>query len=125
MKSISMFLSILVLMVVGFSSCSKSDNPADNDIFIGTYSGKTAYAASGSLTYGDGKITVTKLGDTYRFDFNNNGNIPAITGVKIAKGDNGYVGTVNGYTGTINITASKLTILVGKDGASWGADCTR
>ena len=125
MKQTLSFLAVLLFTVFTISSCSKKDDPANNDLFVGTYTGKTGYLASGNATYADGKVRVTKVGNTYNFNFIDNGTIPSITGVTISKGESGYVGTVNGYTGTINITASDLDIAVTKDGANWIADCKR
>lgn len=126
MKKLLKFLSVALVAAMVFTACSKKDNPVDNDIFIGTYSGNTSYTKSGSsVTLGSGKVLVSKIGNTYRFDFKDNGSIPAITDVTINKNESGYIGTVNGYTGFINISASKLSIAVAKDGASWMADCNR
>lgn len=126
MKNLLKLIGVTLIIVFVFASCSKKDNPTDNDIFIGTYSGKTSYTKTGeSVALADGKVTVSKLGNTYRFDFKDNGSIPAITGVTITKGESGYIGTVNGYTGVINISASNLNIAVAKDGAAWTADCNR
>lgn len=126
MKSVLKFLGIALFATLIFASCSKDDNPADNNLFVGTYTGNTGYTSTGNtVDYGPGKVTVVKVGDKYKFDFRDNGDIPSITDVVIAKGDEGYIGTVNGYTGIIKFNANNLNIAVAKDGASWTADCNR
>ncbi|MBZ4190653.1 hypothetical protein [Niabella beijingensis] len=123
MKQLLKFLSLaLIVGTVALASCSKDDNPADNDLFVGTYSGTTSYTGVPS---GNGKVTVVKVGNTYKFDFRDNGDIPSITDVTIAKGDEGYIGTANGYTGIIKFNANNLNIAVTKSGNNWTADCNR
>ena len=124
MKTMMKFFGLALLVTLVFTACSKDDDPADNNLFVGTYQGTTSYKASltDDAINGD-KVTVVKTGNTYRFDFNDG--IPNITGITIEKGENGYVGKVNGYTGVITFDANKLNIAVAKDGATWTADCDR
>lgn len=105
-------------------ACKKDTDPADKDFFVGTYKGSVSYNKDGNnITSSDGKVTVSKVGETYNFYFGNG--IPDITGVKFEKsGDNSYVSIGSGVTG-ITINASTLKMLVSKDGATWTADCTR
>lgn len=105
-------------------SCKKDKDPATTDFFIGTYKGSVSYNKGGdSITSQDGKITVTKVGDSYNFFFGSG--IPDIKGVKFEKqDDNSYVSVGSGLTG-IKIDASTLVMLVSKDGATWTANCTR
>lgn len=119
-KIFSLFLITITIMI----SCKKDKDPATTDFFVGTYNGSVSYNKDGStITSSDGRVTVTKIGDSYSFYFGNN--IPDITGVKFEKsGDNTYVSIGNGVTG-ITIDASSLKILVSKDGATWTANCTR
>ncbi|HRB62406.1 MAG TPA: hypothetical protein PLL63_07990 [Niabella sp.] len=124
MKPVLNYILLMLMAVFSFTACSKSDNPADNDLFVGTYKGDVSYLASGNSTKKSGSITVLKTGDNYVFNFNSS-DIPSISGIKIEKGQQGYMGTVNGYTGVITINAKALNIAVIKNGASWGADCTR
>jgi len=46
MKKIIALVSVICLSLVAFSSisCSKNDDPADNDLFVGTYKGKVSYS---------------------------------------------------------------------------------
>lgn len=119
-------VALITVFVFGLSSCSKDTDPADVDVFIGTYKGRVSYTKVGeeSKSNNDGSVTVTKVGSTYNFIFSDG--IPALTGVKFAKkDDNTYVSIgLEGGTG-ITITQSKLTMLVLKNGATWGADCSR
>lgn len=69
-------LGMLILTaVISFTSCSKDDDPADNNLFIGKYEGKIAFDDlkdnSKDVPSGDGSITVTKTGNTYNFAFGN------------------------------------------------------
>ncbi|GAB3008304.1 hypothetical protein GCM10027051_05640 [Niabella terrae] len=126
MKRVLNLLGIGIFAVLLFTACSKDDNPADNNLFVGTYSGETSYTSTGtSVSAGSGKVTVVKVGDKYRFDFKDNGDIPTITDIEISKGDEGYVGKVNGYTGVITIDAGHLSIHVTKDNAAWNAEADR
>ena len=42
MKKIIALVSVICLSLVAFS-CSKNDDPADNDLFVGTYKGSISY----------------------------------------------------------------------------------
>ena len=77
-------LGMLILAtVVGFTSCSKDDDPADNNLFIGKYEGKIAFNDlkddTKDVASADGTVTVTKTGNTYNFAFGNS--IPNLNGV--------------------------------------------
>ncbi len=122
-KTVQIFSMLLIAFTV-MVSCKKDTDPADRDFFVGTYKGTVSYR-SGETTINstDGKVTVSKVGETYNFYFGNS--IPDITGVKFEKtGDNSYVSIGSGLTG-ISIDASNLKILVSKDGQTWTANCTR
>lgn len=124
MKKAIRIFSLLLIATTILIACKKDKDPAESDFFIGTYNGSVSYLKDGNLTKSsDGKITVSKVGETYNFYFGNS--IPDITGVKFEKsGDNSYVSIGSGLTG-IKIDASTLKMLVTRDGATWTADCTR
>ncbi|WP_316838633.1 hypothetical protein [Pedobacter gandavensis] len=124
MKKAIRIFSLLLIATTIMIACKKDKDPASTDLFVGTYKGDVSYSKDGGvITSSDGKITVSKVGETYNFFFGNN--IPDITGVKFEKsGDNSYVSVGNGLTG-IKIDASTLKMLVSKDGATWTANCTR
>ncbi|WP_300597483.1 hypothetical protein [Niabella sp.] len=124
MKSMFQFLSLgLIAMTVVFASCSKSDNPADNNLFVGKYSGSVSYTGSKTVSNNSGSVEVVKVGDRYDFHFSDG--IPTISNVQMDKGDQGYIGTVNGYSGALTINANKLHISLTKGSEFWGADCNR
>ena len=121
MRIIGAMLIAMAIFVVG---CSKDDDPANNDFFVGTYNGNITFNnGSETITDSDGRVTVVKVGDSYSFDFGSN--IPNITGVKFQKkDDNTYVSIGDGITG-ITVTASTLKMLVSNSNGTWTADCTR
>lgn len=116
--------AMLIAMAIFVVGCSKDDDPADNDFFVGTYNGNITFNnGSETITDSDGRVTVVKVGDSYSFDFGSN--IPNITGVKFQKkDDNTYVSIGDGITG-ITVTASTLKMLVSNSNGTWTADCTR
>ncbi|WP_316811638.1 hypothetical protein [Pedobacter heparinus] len=124
MKRTFKIFSLLLIATTIIIACKKDKDPATTDFFVGTYKGSVSYNKDGStITSSDGKVTVSKVGDTYNFFFGSN--IPDIKGVKFEKsGDNTYVSVGSGLTG-ITIDAGTLKMLVVKDGATWTADCTR
>ncbi|SEN94825.1 hypothetical protein SAMN04488505_1196 [Chitinophaga rupis] len=125
MKNLMRILGALLIATLIFSiGCSKDDDPADNDFFVGTYNGNITFNnGSETITDSDGRVTVVKVGDSYSFDFGSN--IPNITGVKFQKkDDNTYVSIGDGITG-ITVTASTLKMLVSNNTGTWTADCTR
>lgn len=128
MKNLLKFLSIAsVVLIAGivFVSCSKDDDPADNDVFVGTYNGRVTYQnSSESKSNDNGNVRVVKVGSDYNFIFSDG--IPDLTGVRFRKdGDNTVVSVDEDVTKIIRITASRLTIGYAKDGATWTADCNR
>ncbi len=125
MKNYLKILSLLMLTVITFVACSKDDDPADNDLFVGTYSGSISYTSGEeNKSSASGKVTVAKAGNNYNFVFSDG--IPDLTGVQFKKdGDNGVISIDEGEAKLIRITASKLIIGYTKDGAVWTADCDR
>ncbi len=125
MKKYIFFLSLLFASSLVFVGCSKDDDPADNDLFIGTYNGSVTYNKDGESKSNDnGKVTVVKAGSDYNFVFSDG--IPDLTGVRFRKdGDNTVISIDEGEAKAIRITASSLTIGYAKDGAVWTANCSR
>lgn len=115
---------IIAIMMVTTVACSKDDDPADNDFFVGTYDGDISFNdGSETIIDDDGRVTVVKVGDSYSFDFGSG--IPNIRGVKFQEsGDNTYTSIGDGVTG-ITIDANSLTMLVINNEGTWTADCTR
>ena len=126
MKKAMRIFAVICLTLAVFS-CSKNDDPADNDLFVGTYEGSVSYLEDGSnISSDDSSVTVVKAGNNYNFNFNESG-IPMLTGVEFKEdGDNTLI-NVDFEEGlhVIRITASSLNILYSKDGQTWTANCTR
>lgn len=124
MKKLFTFLGVICLSLIVFS-CSKTDDPADNNIFVGTYKGKVGYIEGGETKGSDdGSVTVVKTGNDYHFRFSND--IPNLTGVSFKEGDNTLVNIdLEDGVKAIRITASSLTMLYTKDGKTWTANASR
>jgi len=126
MKKQIKLLGVLIIASLMFTvACSKDDSPSETDLFVGTYNGTITYSDGDGemITDDDGRVTVTKVGSTYSFDFGSG--IPNITGVKFEKkDDNSYASIGSGLTG-ITINASSLNMLVINDNGTWTADCSR
>lgn len=125
MKNVVKFLGVMMLASVVFAACSKNDDPADNDLFVGTYNGKITYnTSSESKSNDNGKVTVVKVGANYNFAFSDG--IPDLNGVQFRKdGDNSVISIDNDASKIIKINASQLSISYAKDGKLWTANCTR
>ena len=117
----------VICLTLALVSCSKDDDPADNDLFVGTYDGSVSYTHDGTnISSDDSSVTVVKAGNNYNFKFNESG-IPLLSGVSFKEdGDNTLI-NVDFEEGlqVIRITESRLTILYSKDGETWTANCTR
>jgi len=124
MKTHFKFLTLLFILPLVFLACSKDDDPADNDLFVGTYNGKISYTnGSETKSTDNGKVTVVKTGNNYDFKFSDG--IPDLNGVEFTKNDNEVISIGSDESKYIKITANKLTIGFLKDGARWTADCSR
>lgn len=123
-NSMKMIGTLMIASLMFMVSCEKDTDPSETDLFVGTYEGTISYTDGGeTIIDDDGRVTVTKVGDTYSFIFGSG--IPDITGVKFQEGDNNtHISIGDGLEG-ITITASSLNILVINDEGSWTADCSR
>ncbi len=128
MKKIFTLVTLICLSIVAFSSisCSKKDDPADNNLFVGTYKGKITYLeGKEKKTVDNGAVTVVKAGNDYYFRFSDG--IPDLKGVSFKKeGDNTLV-NIDLQEGVklIRINASSLNILYTQDGKTWIANGNR
>lgn len=126
MKNVFRVFAVICL-TLAVLSCSKDDDPADNDLFVGTYNGSVSFHDDDSdISSDDSSVTVVKVGNNYNFEFNESG-IPILSGVKFKEdGDNGMI-NVDFEDGiqAIRITASRLNILYSKDGKTWTANANR
>lgn len=123
-NAMKMIGTLMIASLMFMVSCDKDTDPADTDLFVGTYEGTISFTGDGeTIVDDDGRVTVTKVGDTYSFIFGSG--IPDITGVKFRESDdNTHVSIGEGLEG-ITITASTLNILVINDSGAWTADCNR
>lgn len=122
MKKTGKIVSMLWLATILVVSCSKDNDPVDDDVFVGTYRGSVIYSDSDSntdISTDDGRVTLVKVGDSYNFDFSDG--IPSLNGIKIDKNENIFISSDGGIT----IDEGKLIIAYTTDGEVWGADCTR
>lgn len=127
MKTTIKILSLLLVTLFTFISCSKDDDPADNDLFIGKYEGTVSFQSTNDsdtdVPSTNGSVTVAKIGNNYSFNFSNG--IPSIKDITMKKGDNNTIMFSDNGIGTITVTASDLSIAFTKDGRAWLADCKR
>ena len=128
MKKIFTVVTLICLSIVAlsFTSCSKKDDPADNDLFVGTYKGKISYLADKDKKSADnGSVTVVKAGNDYYFRFSDG--IEDLKGVSFKKeGDNTLVNVdLQDGVKIIRINASSLNILYTTDGKTWIANASR
>lgn len=120
-KSLSI-LSLVVFVLAIFTSCSKDNDPVDDNLFVGTYKGTVSYSNpddSTEITTDDGRVTLVKIGDKYNFDFSDG--IPSLNGIKMEKNENIFISS----DGAIKIDEGTLLIAYSKDGETWGANCDR
>ncbi|UWX59560.1 hypothetical protein N0B40_14205 [Chryseobacterium oranimense] len=130
MKKAIRILGIFMLVFVAalsFTSCSRDDDPVNNDFFAGTYKGKISYNDGSTTNSTDnGSVFVTKIasGTKYNFAFSNS--IPDLNGVEFQQqGDHTLVMVGSTATSYIRIDNNELKILYIKDGKTWTANCTR
>lgn len=128
MKNFLKISTLICITLITFA-CSKDDDPADNDFFVGTYKGHIAYTNSdGDIeSHDSGKVTVVKVASKTKYDFAFSDGIPNLKGVEFKEsGDNSLI-NVDFEDGVqyIRIDESTLKILYTKDGQLWEANATR
>ena len=129
MKKLFTLVTLICISLVAFSSisCSKNDDPADNDLFVGTYKGKISFLkGEEKKSFDNGSVTVVKTGNDYYFRFSDG--IEDLKGVSFKKeGDNRLV-NIDFEDGVkyIKIDASSLTMFyTNQDGKIWTANAKR
>jgi hypothetical protein len=128
MKKLFTLVTLICISLVAFSSisCSKNDDPADNDLFVGTYKGKISFLkGEEKKSFDNGSVTVVKTGNDYYFRFSDG--IEDLKGVSFKKeGDNRLV-NIDFQDGVkyIKIDASSLTMLYTTEGKTWTANAKR
>ena len=128
MKKIIALVSVICLSLVAFSSisCSKNDDPADNDLFVGTYKGKISFLkGEEKKSVDNGSVTVVKAGNDYYFRFSDE--IPDLKGVSFKKDGDHMLVNLDFKDGlqVIRINASSLFIQYSKDKKTWTANAKR
>lgn len=125
MKSMLRIMGVMLFTAFLFAACSKDTDPADTEIFAGTFRGKVGYKdAEKDISQANGSVFVTKVGSRYDFKFSDA--IPALTGIEFQKkDDNTLVSMGASGTGLITINKDKLVIGFTKDNRTWTADCGR
>ena len=124
-KLIALFL--LIFSVFSLSSCSRDDDPADNDFFAGTYNGSVGYTdGTTTINKDNGSVFVTKIASGTKYNFRFSDSIPDLNGVQFEKtGDNTLVMVGSTATSYIRIDNNELKILYHVDGKTWTANATR
>ncbi|WP_454937894.1 hypothetical protein [Capnocytophaga gingivalis] len=128
MKKLFTLVTLICISLVAFSSisCSKNDDPADNDLFVGTYKGKISFLkGEEKKSFDNGSVTIVKTGNDYYFRFSDG--IEDLKGVSFKKdGDNTLV-NIDFQDGVkfIKINASSLTMLYTTEGKTWIANAKR
>ena len=127
MKNLLKTFAILILSLIVIVSCSRDDDPADNDFFAGTYNGSISYVdGSNNINTADGKVFVTKIASGTKYNFKFSNGIPDLDGIEFQQtGDNTLVSVGSTGTSYIKIDNNDLDILYTKDGKTWTANCTR
>lgn len=127
MKNLLKTLSILMLSLFVIVSCSRDDDPADNDFFAGTYNGNISYLdGSNNINTADGKVFVTKIASGTKYNFKFSNDIPDLNGIEFQQtGDNTLVSVGSTTTSYITIDNNDLDIFYTKDGKTWTANCSR
>lgn len=128
MKKFLSLTALICLIIVAISSvsCSKNDDPADNDLFVGTYKGNISYRdADGKKSADNGSVTVVKAGGEYYFRFSDG--IPDLKGVRFKKDGDHTLVNIDLKEGLhfVRIDVSSLTILYTKDNKVWTANAKR
>jgi hypothetical protein len=103
-------------------SCSKDNDPTDDNLFVGTYKGSISFSDSSNntdISTDAGSVTLVKVGDSYNFDFSDG--IPSLKGIKMEKNQNILVDS----SGALKIDQGILVIAYGKGSETWGANCNR
>lgn len=124
MKKLLKLTMVLFMVTAVFTACSKDDDPANNDLFVGTYNGSISYSSGDTdISKNDGSVTVIKTGNNYNFRFSDG--IPNLNGVEFKKDANSVISVGSDESKYIRIDEGKLTIAFTKDGQIWTADCSR
>ncbi|WP_018631057.1 hypothetical protein [Niabella aurantiaca] len=125
MKQLLKFLSLMLIAgTVVLASCSKNDDPTDNDFFAGTYKGMVDYN-NNQIHSENGSVFVTKIGSATKYNFRFSDNIPDLNGIEFEKQGDAIISVGNNATYYIKITNNQLTMIYKQGDNIWKANCTR
>lgn len=132
MKNVTRILGFFILAFFAVSiltSCSRDDDPVDNDFFAGTYNGSLSYTNTDddtSISVDNGSVFVTKIASGTKYNFRFSDGIPDLNGVEFEKqGDHVLVSVGADEFKYIRIDNNTLKILYTVDGKTWKANATR
>ncbi|UOE38030.1 hypothetical protein [Chryseobacterium oryzae] len=129
MKNVFKILGVFVLLfaLTSITSCSRDDDPADNDFFAGTYKGSISYKdSSNDIATDTGEVFVTKIASGTKYNFRFSNSIPDLNGLQFEKqGDNSLVMVGSNALVYVRIDNKELKIYYKADGKTWTANCTR
>ena len=120
-------LFVLLFSLISLTSCSRDDDPADNDFFAGTYKGSISYNdGSTSISKDNGSVFVTKIASGTKYNFRFSDGIPDLNGIEFEKtGDNSMVMVGSSSTSYVRIDNKDLKILYTVNGKTWTANAVR
>jgi len=126
MKILGAF-TLVLFTAFTLASCSRDDDPADNDFFAGTYKGSISYNdGSTNTSTNEGSVFVTKIASGTKYNFSFSNGIPDLNGLEFQKtGDNSLVMVGSNALVYVRIDNNELKIAYNKDGKTWTANCTR
>lgn len=117
---------MMILSVTALASCSRNDDPVDNDFFVGTYKGKVSYSDSEKKISDDnGSVTVTKIASGTKYNFTFSNAIPMLNGVEFKQTGDHTLVSIGDVTAYVKIDKNTLVINYLKDGKYWTANATR
>lgn len=115
------------ILIAGFASCA--EDPADQDLFIGSYQGRITYSNPSegkNITNDNGKVTIVKVGVKHDFHFSDN--IPTIKGVRMEGNGGTFKGSISSDGAeliSIKDGHLELNYIKGKLDEVWTANCDR
>lgn len=127
-KSFKLFgIILLAFSLFAISSCSRDDDPVDNDFFAGTYRGTISYRdGANQISKENGSVFVTKIGSNTRYNFRFSDGIPNLDNIEFKKdGDDKLVMIGGDATSYIRIDNKDLKIFYTSNGKLWTADAKR
>lgn len=120
-------LLMLIFSVFALNSCSRDDDPSDNDFFAGTYRGTLTYVdGTTNINTSSGNVFVTKIGSATKYNFRFSDGIPDINGIDFQKeGDNTMVMIGSNANYYIRIDNRTLKVMYNNNGKTWTANANR